>query len=53
MVPELKINQPDSAVNKPNEVDTITGATRTSKAFESMLNVSYTAAAAAWAKGGN
>ena len=53
MVPQLEINQPDASANKPNEVDTITGATRTSKAFEGMLNVSYTAAAAAWAKGGN
>lgn len=53
MLPQLEINQPDASANKPNEVDTITGATRTSKAFEGMLNTSYTAAAAAWAKGGN
>jgi Na+-transporting NADH:ubiquinone oxidoreductase subunit C len=53
MLPQLEINQPDASANKPNEVDTITGATRTSKAFEAMLNESYTAAAAAWAKGGN
>ena len=41
MVPALEVNVPDANPNKPNEVDTITGATRTSKAFETMLNESY------------
>lgn len=50
MVPALEINIPDANANKPNEVDTITGATRTSKAFEEMLNVSYSARLNALAK---
>ncbi len=37
IMPALEINQ-DSGPNKENEVDAITGATRTSKAFESILN---------------
>jgi Na+-transporting NADH:ubiquinone oxidoreductase subunit C len=41
VVPQIEVNIPDSATNKPNEVDSITGATRTSKAFEKILNDSY------------
>jgi Na+-transporting NADH:ubiquinone oxidoreductase subunit C len=41
IVPQIEVNIPDSATNKPNEVDSITGATRTSKAFEKILNDSY------------
>lgn len=41
MVPKIEVNIPDSSPNKPNEVDSITGATRTSKAFEQILNDSY------------
>jgi Na+-transporting NADH:ubiquinone oxidoreductase subunit C len=41
IVPKIEVNIPDSATNKPNEVDSITGATRTSKAFEQILNDSY------------
>lgn len=41
MVPQIEVNIPDSSPNKPNEVDSITGATRTSKAFEQILNDSY------------
>ena len=47
MVPQLEINK-DSAENADNEVDTITGATRTSKAFEAMLNQTYTYAINVW-----
>ena len=42
MVPELEINIPGSEPNKDNEVDSITGATRTSSAFETILNHSFT-----------
>ena len=47
MIPQLEINK-DSAENAENEVDTITGATRTSKAFEAMLNEAYTYAMSIW-----
>lgn len=47
MLPQLEINKDDSA-NADNEVDTITGATRTSKAFETMLNDTYTRAMSIW-----
>ncbi len=47
MVPQLEINK-DDAANAVNEVDTITGATRTSKAFETMLNETYTYALSIW-----
>ncbi len=47
MTPQLEINK-DSAANADNEVDTITGATRTSKAFEAMLNLAYTYAMQVW-----
>jgi len=42
MVPELEINIPGSDANKDNEVDSITGATRTSNAFEGILNNDFT-----------
>ncbi len=42
--PALEINIPDGNPNKVNEVDSITGATRTSKAFEGILNTSFEAA---------
>ena len=47
MVPTLEINK-DGAENKANEVDSITGATRTSNAFETMLNQAYTEAIDIW-----
>lgn len=47
MTPELEINK-DSSANADNEVDTITGATRTSKAFEDMLNTTYAYAIGVW-----
>ncbi len=40
VVPSLEINK-DPGENKENEVDTITGATRTSKAFETIINEAY------------
>lgn len=47
MVPSLEINK-DPNPNKDNEVDAITGATRTSKAFESLINASYELHRTAW-----
>lgn len=47
MVPKIEINK-DTAPNKPNEVDTITGATGTSKAFENILNQNYAWHMMAW-----
>ena len=47
MTPQLEINKDDSP-NADNEVDTITGATRTSKAFQDMLNQAYTYAMFVW-----
>lgn len=41
MVPSLEINRPDSEENKENEVDSITGATRTSNAFRDILNNNF------------
>lgn len=41
MVPALEVNLPSDVPNKPYEVDTIAGATRTSKAFEGILNTTY------------
>lgn len=52
-LPTIEINKPDSDANKANEVDSITGATRTSKAFEGMLNEAYTSRLDALAKVGN
>jgi Na+-transporting NADH:ubiquinone oxidoreductase subunit C len=42
--PSIQVNIPDGNPNQVNEVDSITGATRTSKAFEGILNTSYEAA---------
>jgi Na+-transporting NADH:ubiquinone oxidoreductase subunit C len=47
MVPSLQINK-DSSANQPNEVDAITGATRTSEAFEIIMNDQYDMYRAAW-----
>lgn len=47
MVPTLEINK-DPSPNKDNEVDAITGATRTSEAFELLINEAYTLHVAAW-----
>lgn len=52
-LPTIEINKPDSDTNKANEVDSITGATRTSKAFEGILNETYTSHRDALAKVGN
>ncbi|MBS3991486.1 MAG: FMN-binding protein [Erysipelothrix sp.] len=52
-LPTIEINKPDSDTNKANEVDSITGATRTSKAFEGILNETYTSRLDALAKVGN
>jgi len=46
MVPSLEINK--DARGAPNEVNAISGATRTSKAFEELLNESYARHKAAW-----
>ena len=47
MVPTIEINK-DPAPNKENEVDAITGATRTSSSFERILNDNYTLHLDAW-----
>ncbi len=47
MTPELMIEKNTSA-NAPNEVDSITGATRTSDAFELILNNAYNAHLSMW-----
>lgn len=47
MVPTLQINK-DSSANLPNEIDAITGATRTSEAFEIIMNDNYVVYKAAW-----
>jgi Na+-transporting NADH:ubiquinone oxidoreductase subunit C len=47
MVPSILIAN-DSGPNAENEVDAITGATRTSKAFELILNQAYTEHLLAW-----
>lgn len=52
IVPQIEINQ-DSGENKPNEVDAITGATRTSKAFETILNTEYQRYIDVWQAKGN
>ena len=44
----IEINKDDNQVNLPNEIDSIVGATRTSKAFEFILNTNYAAHLAAW-----
>lgn len=52
MIPTLEINK-DSSVNLPNEVDAITGATRTSESFEIIMNDNYAIYKAAWESRGN
>jgi Na+-transporting NADH:ubiquinone oxidoreductase subunit C len=47
MTPELMIEK-DTSTNDPNEVDSITGATRTSDAFELILNNAYNAHLSMW-----
>lgn len=47
VVPMLEINK-DPGPNKDNEVDTITGATRTSKAFELIINNAVEIYSEAW-----
>lgn len=47
MVPNILIAN-DSSENADNEVDSITGATRTSKAFELILNTAYSEHLDAW-----
>lgn len=47
MTPELLIEK-DTSENEPNEVDSITGATRTSDAFELILNNAYDAHQSMW-----
>lgn len=46
MVPQIEINK-EPAVDA-NEIDAIVGATNTSKRFETLLNVNYVSAKAAW-----
>jgi Na+-transporting NADH:ubiquinone oxidoreductase subunit C len=47
MVPDFQINK-DPAANLPNEIDSIVGATNTSKRFQDLMNEDYVAAKAAW-----
>ncbi len=47
MIPTLEINK-DGSANKPNEIDAITGATRTSEAFEIIMNDNYALYKTAW-----
>jgi Na+-transporting NADH:ubiquinone oxidoreductase subunit C len=47
VIPNIEINQ-DSGPNKENEVDAITGATRTSKAFEEIINNAVNRYSSAW-----
>jgi Na+-transporting NADH:ubiquinone oxidoreductase subunit C len=47
MVPTLEINK-DPSANADNEVDAITGATRTSDAFEIIMNDNYSLYKTAW-----
>lgn len=51
--PFIDILKPEQKTGASNEVDSITGATRTSNAFEVILNTDYEKYAAAWAKAGN
>lgn len=44
----LEINKDNNPTNKANEVDTIAGATRTSKSFEFLLNQNYQIHRALW-----
>lgn len=47
MIPQIEINK-DTSSNAENEIDAITGATRTSKAVELILNNAYTEHKTAW-----
>lgn len=47
MVPEFMINK-DPGENLPNEIDSIVGATNTSKRFEEIINTDYAEAKLAW-----
>jgi Na+-transporting NADH:ubiquinone oxidoreductase subunit C len=47
VIPRLEINQ-DASPNKENEVDAITGAARTSKAFEEIINNAINRYRSAW-----
>ena len=47
MVPTLMINK-DPGENLPNEIDSIVGATNTSKRFEELINTDYASAKIAW-----
>lgn len=51
--PKIEINIPDGQPNKANEVDSISGATRTSRAFETILNNAYEVASELIDRGGN
>lgn len=52
-LPTIEINIPDGQPNKANEVDSISGATRTSRAFQTILNTAYEAVSVYLDKGGN
>jgi Na+-transporting NADH:ubiquinone oxidoreductase subunit C len=47
MLPQFEINK-DTAPNLPNEIDSIVGATNTSKRFQDIMNDDYTQARLAW-----
>jgi len=47
MIPQIEINK-DTSANAENEIDAITGATRTSKAVELILNNAYAEHKTAW-----
>ena len=50
VIPSIKIHN-ESRPNKENEVNAITGATRTSTAFEAIINSEVTRYRSAWGKG--
>lgn len=50
--PYIDILKPQEKTGASNQVDSITGATRTSNAFEIILNDAYAAHLAAWRKAG-
>lgn len=52
-MPNIIINKPDGTANAANEVDSITGATRTSIAFEGILNEAYSTRQSALLRMGN
>ena len=47
MIPQFEINK-DPSDNLPNEIDSIVGATNTSKRFQELINEDYTNAKTAW-----